>query len=580
MQLGKALETVHAELLPEDKTRLINDFKREGPTAMIGDGLNDAPALATADIGISMGISGSALAIETGDVILMSNDIRKIPKAIRLARKANMKVIENVILSVIPRTAILGLAFAGHPLVWAAVLADVGACVLVILNSMLLLRGTSERKGKKAGKFSATHCSSKHECCHVSSHSDQHGNHSRDLGCNHENSHSHHHHHHVHEDHNSHKKTHDGCLPQNCASMCDSGKTNSSSCKKSKLVDSSSKLDDSAGSVRPYEHEHCVHNQSAQHDHHTHSSCTDHHIEDTHCSPENTQEFCSSWDCASNCQSSKCEKTECTNSPSSLDGSAGSIENHESGCCTHNSRAAQHNHEIQIPKCNSENSHMSNLDHHIDDGCCSHKNTQKVSLPHSKCHSKTYISSPCGKTKCADSTARQDGSSGSLELLQDQKIKKNCTKDECNKRVAMIDGCAKAKGHLEIKHHCNTHFFEKNGTSNRDGHEGAHPDSEAWNGDSSGSINTTIVELEADHLHSKPANTCKPLEKRETGDSCKSCKVECSELKLKQCCPSLEKRGMGGCCKSYTKECCRRRCRRHSDIGTTLRGGLKEIIIE
>ncbi|KAF2309674.1 hypothetical protein GH714_004554 [Hevea brasiliensis] len=153
-QLGHALEVVQAELLPEDKARIIKTFKKEGPTAMIGDGLNDAPALATADIGISMGISGSALATETGHVILMSNDIRKVPKAIQLARKAHRKVIENVILSISIKSAILALGFAGHPLIWAAVLADVGTCLLVIFNSMLLLRG-NHKQGRKCCKLSA-----------------------------------------------------------------------------------------------------------------------------------------------------------------------------------------------------------------------------------------------------------------------------------------------------------------------------------------------------------------------------------------------------------------------------------------
>lgn len=97
MQLENALDEVRAELLPEDKATIIQDLKNKGPVAMIGDGINDAPALATADIGISMGISGSALATETGDVILMSNDIRKIPEAVRLARRARQKLIENVI---------------------------------------------------------------------------------------------------------------------------------------------------------------------------------------------------------------------------------------------------------------------------------------------------------------------------------------------------------------------------------------------------------------------------------------------------------------------------------------------------
>lgn len=141
MQLSNALDEVYAELLPEDKSKIIEQLKKIGPTAMVGDGINDAPALATSDIGISMGISGSALATETGHVILMSNDIRKIPKAINLARRAKRKVVENVFLSFFTRVAILALAFAGHPLVWAAVLADTGTCLLVIMNSMLLLRG-------------------------------------------------------------------------------------------------------------------------------------------------------------------------------------------------------------------------------------------------------------------------------------------------------------------------------------------------------------------------------------------------------------------------------------------------------
>ncbi|CAJ1941785.1 unnamed protein product [Sphenostylis stenocarpa] len=125
-QLGHSLELVHAELLPEDKVKIISAFKTEGPTAMIGDGINDAPALAAADIGISMGISGSALASETGNIILMSNDIRKIPEAIKLARKARRKVIENILLSISTKAAIIGLAIGGYPLVWAAVVADVG----------------------------------------------------------------------------------------------------------------------------------------------------------------------------------------------------------------------------------------------------------------------------------------------------------------------------------------------------------------------------------------------------------------------------------------------------------------------
>ncbi|TKY72717.1 putative cadmium/zinc-transporting ATPase HMA4 [Spatholobus suberectus] len=156
-QLNHTLDIVHAELLPVEKAVIIENFKKDGLTAMIGDGVNDAPALATADIGISMGISGSALANETGNAILMSNDIRKIPEAIRLARKTTRKLIENVIISVGFKSAILALAIAGHPIVWLAVLTDVGTCLLVILNSMLILQDKPkyERKStsSKYGTF-------------------------------------------------------------------------------------------------------------------------------------------------------------------------------------------------------------------------------------------------------------------------------------------------------------------------------------------------------------------------------------------------------------------------------------------
>ncbi|CAN6905029.1 unnamed protein product [Brassica oleracea] len=153
-QLGNALDVVHGELLPEDKSRIIQEFKKEGPTAMVGDGVNDAPALATADIGISMGISGSALATQTGDIILMSNDIRRIPQAIKIARRARRKVVQNVFISIIFKVGILILAICGHPLIWAAVLVDVGTCLLVILNSMLLLREKDKSKNKKCYRSS------------------------------------------------------------------------------------------------------------------------------------------------------------------------------------------------------------------------------------------------------------------------------------------------------------------------------------------------------------------------------------------------------------------------------------------
>ncbi|EEC81261.1 hypothetical protein OsI_24354 [Oryza sativa Indica Group] len=167
-QLGNILAEVHAELLPEDKVRIVGELKeKDGPTLMVGDGMNDAPALAKADVGVSMGVSGSAVAMETSHITLMSNDIRRIPKAVRLARRTHRTIIVNIIFSVITKLAIVGLAFAGHPLIWAAVLADVGTCLLVIMYSMLLLR---EKDGRKAKKCAASHHGSPKKCCSSSHH--------------------------------------------------------------------------------------------------------------------------------------------------------------------------------------------------------------------------------------------------------------------------------------------------------------------------------------------------------------------------------------------------------------------------
>ncbi|KAJ4809131.1 Heavy metal ATPase 2 [Rhynchospora pubera] len=180
-QLKNALEEIHAELLPADKVHVINDLKsRVGPTMMIGDGMNDAPALAAADVGISMGVSGSAVATETSHVTLMSNDLQKIPQAVVLARRTHQTILVNIILSIVTKSAVFCLSFAGYPLLWAAVLADVGTCLLVILHSMMLLR-EEEVIAKKigscgskksmnngcclAGSNGSEQCSSKPNCC-------------------------------------------------------------------------------------------------------------------------------------------------------------------------------------------------------------------------------------------------------------------------------------------------------------------------------------------------------------------------------------------------------------------------------